>query len=442
MSAQHRKRPFALRGDWFVREIKSRLVLHSLELLLFSVSIFPLLTGCSSVKPAPFQAFSQSVQQLKLGTDKALETNQAMSSVRFLREAVRTTGTGDTKRVEQLRLRIDEKNPFSIDPKTIPLFMKAEQFRHAAGRAMGVFATYAELLVRLSSPELLPRETFDKMTSDLNANAYDAALSFGSSTPPDPQKVALFSTIAVALTREYLESKRRAKLVDALGSNQPNVNAFAQHMREGVKIAAIHAAQEYDEESQELFRNMVTRTGPASEPDRRNAIQALIELDRKYLDQVNVLQSLYDAFGQLPNAHAELINATANPDLNVSTIVALLEEGKRLEGLYDKSLVVNKAKATQAIADRAVAIADKLEAEAETAQLRADRALVEAEKAKSQVTTDPADAKKKTLVTELQERAQKLTEDAENKKKRASDARETALEAQKQADEVKKKLPG
>ena len=399
-----------------------------------------LLNGCGTVKPAPFQAFSQTVQQLKVGTDKALEVNESMSSDRFLREALQTTAKGDPKKVNQLRLPIDATKPFSFGTTSIPLFMKAQQFRQSTTQAIGVFTSYSDLLLRLSSPELLPRETFDKMALDLNANAYDAALAT-SNEIPDQEKVALFSTIAVALTREYLESKRRSKLVDALTANQPTVDNFAQHMRNGVQIAATHAAQEYDEESQELFEKMTTRTGPAPEPVRREAIQQLIELDRKYIQQLSVLQSLHGAFGQIPNAHAELVKAIENDDSKLPTTVGLFEEGKRLESLYDRSLAVNKGKAAQAIADRATALADKLDAEAEAAQLRADRAIADALKAKSVAEADPSDERKKARADETRERAEKLKDGALVIKKKAAEARTSTNEAQKQVDEIKKKLP-
>jgi hypothetical protein len=411
-----------------------------LTALLLSPAIVLFTAGCGAVKPAAFQAFSQSVQQLREGTDKALEVNQSMASNRFMLEAIRTTTAGDSSKVEQLRLPIDRTKPFSWTGDKAPLFLKAEQFRDGANRAMNVLASYAELLVRLSSPELLPQDTFDKMASDLNANAFDAALAI-TGKPPDSAGVAIFSTIAVQVAREYLESKRRSKLVEALTANQPTIETFSQHMRRGVETAATHAAQEYDEASQELFRKMVTSTGPAPEGDRRAAIQALIDLDRKYIQQLSTFQSLYTAFGQVTNAHAELIKAASNPELSLSSIVTLLEEGKRLEGIYDKSLSVNRVKTAQAIADKAAAQADALEAEAESAQLRADRAQAELVKAKAEAQADPSDSNKQVRFTELQKKAEQLKEEAEKKKKKALEARESADTAQKEASEIKKQLP-
>lgn len=412
-----------------------------LAALLLSPGIALFIAGCGTVKPAAFQAFSQSVQQLREGTDKALEANQSMASNRFMLEAIKTTTAGDSSKVEQLRLPIDRTKPFSWTGDKAPLFFKAEQFRESANRAMNVLAIYAELLVRLSSPELLPQSTFDKMASDLNANAFDAALAI-TGKPPDSAGVAIFSTIAVQVAREYLESKRRSKLVEALTTNQPTIETFSQHMRRGVETAATHAAQEYDEASQELFLKMITTTGPAPEGDRRAAIQGLIDLDRKYIQQLSTLQSLDTAFGQVPNAHAELIKSAANPEINLSSIVTLLEQGKRLEGIYDKSFSSNKIKAAQALADKAAAQADALEAGAESAQLRADRAQAEIVKAKGQADADPSDAKKQARFAELQKKAEQLSEEAERKRKKAVEARESADEAQKQASEIKKQLPG
>lgn|SRR5215813_1286767 len=132
--------------------------------LLFSW-FFYFLAGCASVKPAPFQAFSQSVQQLREGTDKALATNESMATERFMREALETTAPPRPKSstVEQLRLVIDQTKPFSWGAEKAPLFIKAEQFRRGVGQATNALMTYSELLVRISSPDLLPQSTFDQL---------------------------------------------------------------------------------------------------------------------------------------------------------------------------------------------------------------------------------------------------------------------------------------
>lgn len=409
--------------------------------LLLLAGAFLFLAGCASVKPAPFQEFSQSIQTLKEGADKALEANETKSSDRFMREALSTVAAGNPEKVEKLRFEVKSDDPFSLNPGNMPLFMKAKQFRDAVRSSISVVEGYADLLVRLSSPELLPRETFDKMASDLNANAYDAVSSLaGTGNIPDPKQVAIFSTIAVKITQEYLESKRRSKLVEALTSNQTNIDDFSQHMRKGVLIIATHSAHEYDEESQELIRKLITDTGPAPESDCRGAIDELIELDKKYLAQLGVLKSLYHAFGKLPSAHAELATAAANPDVSISTIVGLVEDGKHLKGVYDKSLAVNKVKASRAIADRSVAMADKLDTEAEMAQKIAVSAQAEADKAKSEADAAPSDSTKQERASRLQDRAKRLKDVVESRKKKAAEARAAADEAQKQADEIEKTM--
>lgn len=407
--------------------------------LLLLAGAFLFLAGCASVKPAPFQEFSQSIQTLKEGSDKALEANETKSSDRFMREALSTVAAGNPEKVEKLRFEVKPNDPFSLNPGNMPLFMQAKQFRDAVRSSISVVEGYADLLVRLSSPELLPLETFDKMASDLNVNAYDAVSSLTDKIP-DPQQVAIFSTVAVKITREYLESKRRGKLVEAVTSNQANIDAFSQHMREGVRIAATHSAHEYGEESQELIRKLITDTGPAPESDCRGAIEGLIKLDEKYLAHLSVLKSLYNAFEKLPSAHAELANAAANPDVSISTIIGLVEDGKHLKEVYDKSLAVNKVKAARAIADRAVAVADKLDTEAEMAQKIAVSAQAEADKAKSEADAAPSDPAKQERASKLQDRAKRMKEVAENKKKKAAEARTSADEAQKQADEIEKTM--
>jgi hypothetical protein len=317
--------------------------------------------------------------------------------------------------------------------------MKAEQFRQSAISSTGALLSYSELLLRLASPDLLPKETFDELAQNLNANTYAAAYALTDETP-DEARLALFSAAAVEIARSYLESRRRGDLVRALKENQTSIQNFADCMREGVRIAATHASQEYDEQSQFLFRQMITGSGPAPESVRRSAIQGLIDLDQRYIEKLETLGSLHRAFDLVPNAHAELVRAAEKPKMNLASIVTLLEEGKRLEANFDRSLASSKAKAAQAIADRAKANADKLEAEADAARLRSAAAKVDAVKAKAEADADPGNPQKQSRARVLEERAQQLELEADRREGTARKAQEAAEEAQQKADEIKGKL--
>jgi hypothetical protein len=420
------------------------------RVLLMLACVVLLLNGCATVPSVdetgktPFQSFSESVLELHQGTDQALANIVTMSTQRYMREALRTTAAGDTTKIEQLRINIPEdpsgniqKNVLSWSPA--PLFMYMEQFREGAKKSTGILVTYSQFIERIASPELLPKETFDTLAEELNSNAYDA-ISTIKNKPPDEENVALFSTAAIEIARIYLESQRRSELLKALKANQSTVETFAAQMQSGVEIAALALWNEYDEKSQLYFNSMVTSSGIAAEPELRKAIQDLITLDSQHIQNVSRLYSLHQAFGQIPNAHAELTTVLENPKLSMTAIITLFEAGARLGSTYKQALASNKAQAAQAIADKATAQADMLEAEAENAQLRASSAKVRAVKAKAEAEDDPSNEGKKSRVVELEKSAQELQEEADRKKARAVEAQLAAGEAQNQAIKIKNEL--
>ena len=414
--------------------------------------------GCGSVPVEPFQAFSQSLVELNQGTDKALADLVPVSEARFKRELAEELEEADKaieegeadeegeaeeegeadeeeedSHLESLLLSTDDNSPLTV--KAAPLFLKTEQFKIGASQVTGSLVSYSQLLLQLADPELLPQSTFDDLAKDLNGNASNAINTM--TTDPSEQaqsNVALFSTLAVAATQAYLESKRKADLVKALKENQSTVSDFAKAMQRAVIIIAQLAAQEYQEGSIVLARNVIAKT------NRQKAIEDLITLDRNHIQQVKSLQALHQAYGKIPAAHAELAKAVAEPKEGLSTIINLLETGKRLQAGYDQALAANKAQSAQAMADRASAQADALEAEGEAAALRAASANVAAVQARIEANSDPEDERKEQVAKELEETAKNLKEEAENKKTSARELREAADVVQNKADEIKKGL--
>ena len=397
------------------------------------------LIGCAAVPQEPFQAFGESTLQLHEGTDSALDSIDTMSETRFLREALEQTQAGDPTKIFDLRIEIDPNN--SLAWQTKPLFLKIEQFRDGMRQATSALVSYSELLTRLASPELLPKETFDKLTDDLNANAFDA-ISKVSDTPPDAGSVALFSTVAAEAARAYLESRRQGALFDALKENQAAIDDFTDLLQAGVKIAATITAHEYDEQFQTHFREMVTDSGVAPEAVRRNAIVSLIDLDRAHIDQLTTFSRLHQAFDRVPGAHRNLTDALSKPGTSLTSVIALLEEGKRLEANYDRAVKSNRATSAQTIADMAIAQARVLEAEADAAALRASAATVDAIRAQAEAEADPDNVEKTNKAKTLSEQAEGLETSAEQKKANAAEARRAADDAQRQANEIKQKLLG
>ena len=403
------------------------------------IAALALLTGCAGVAVEPFQAFAESTRQLHQGTDTALATIDEMSEDRFMREALEQTGASKTGKVLALRITTTEADPLAWSEESLPLFLQVERFRDGARQTTAAVVSYAELLVRLASPELLSIETFDQLTEELNANAFDALSAISGSSPGEEQ-VALFSTLASEAARQYLETRRKAALEDALTTNQETIQHFTAQMQGGVKIAASISVQEYDERFQELALKMTTSSGPASESTRRAALESLIALDRKHIQQLNTLKSLYQAFGRIPNAHTELVKSMSDPGLSLTAIPALADSGRRLETNFDQAVASNKVKAIQAIADKAIAQATVLEAEAGAAELRASVAEADAVRARAELDADPNNVQKMKLADGLEARAMELAELAKAKRARAVEARLAADAAQQKANQMTRKI--
>lgn len=399
------------------------------------------LSACAGDLPTePFEAFSEAVVQLQQGTDQALANVDETSEDRFLRGVLKETAEGDITKLDQLRIKFDASNPLATNPQTqLPLFLKIEQFKDGTRQMTGVLVSYANLLKTLSAPELLSKDTFDKLTVDLNANANDAITKI-TQTPSGVGELALFSTLAAESARLYLEQKRRSDLIEILNNNQGTIERFTQHMQDGVKLAANIANQEYDEKFQQVALKMIAGNGPASESVRKTALQELIALDRKFLGDLRTFNSLHEAYGRVSSAHQELARKLSKQEIKLTSTIALLEAGQRLEKNFDQAVVVNKSNAAQAVADQAVALARILEAEADAAQLRAAAAEVEAINANAASDVDPNNAEKRATAEQLQSNASELRALAKIKKTRAEEALSAARVAQQKANEIKTKL--
>ncbi len=396
--------------------------------------------GCGNVPVEPFQAFSQSLTELSEGSDKALADLVPLSERRFKRELLEELEgggpeDGEESLLESLQITMDANSPFAV--KKAPLFLKTEQFKLGVNQVTGSLRTYAQLLLQLADPDLLSQKTFDDLATNLNANAFQALSAMNTDPSASAQRdVALFSQLAVGATEAYLKSKRKSDLIDILEKNQPAVAHFAEHMQRAVYIMAQATVNEYVATYPVLARKALIKN------TRIKAIDEWIALDRNHIRQIKTLQALHEAYGRIPAAHAELTKVVAEPQEGLSTIISVMETGKRLQAGYDQALAANKADAAQAQADKASAQADALQAEADAAALRAGAAHIAAIQARVQADDDPDNEDKQRAAQELEEVANELNRNAEKKKARAQEMRKAAVGMQQRVDEIRKGLIG
>jgi hypothetical protein len=292
-------------------------------ILLISV----LASGCASVHVEPFQQFAQAAVELQDNVNTALASGPEASEARFVRQLVQDRGLAD-----QLLLRSDDVDPILWNPESAPLFLTAERFRTGVRRVAGVFVDYSNVLVELASPELLETGQFDQLATDLTANA-TSGLGALLGRPVDAEPFAMFSTVASELFRNYLESRRRSVMLEALRANQETIRRFSDLLVEATEIAAELSWQEYSELAGD---ELLAIPGLADDAAVEGAVGRMIELARAHIAHLEALGILRDAFAALPSSHAGLINAVENPDGGLAAINAALERSRTLESLFDE----------------------------------------------------------------------------------------------------------
>jgi hypothetical protein len=296
------------------------------------------IAGCASISPAPFTAFTTSIQQLRDGADASLSVVHERTRDRYIAEAA----DGDVAKVQALLLTQPPGDPFGWASANPPLFLKAARFKEGVYRLNSVLVGYAGLLVQLASPELVSSENFEQLAKDLNGNLRNAVQALGVSSPSN-KEIAIFSTLATTAFRVYLQNKQRTSLLEALNSNQPAIQNTAELVASAVRLTAAAVRHEYDLSSAKLANLVATPT--VSNSQRQTAIRDLVEVDETFIKEISMLRILHQSYVALPAAHLELATGVADPKLGLPMVIELLENGRELFRLYQELNKDDKKKA-------------------------------------------------------------------------------------------------
>lgn len=286
-------------------------------------------TGCASISPAPFTAFTTSVQQVRDGADASLSVVQERTRNRYIVEAA----TGDVAKIEALLLTQPAGDPFGWASPDPPLFLKVARFRDGVHRLNSVLVGYAGLLGQLASPDLVSSEIFEQLARDLNDNLRTSVQALGVSAPPN-KEIAIFSTLGTAAFRAYLKNKQRSSLLKALNSNQPAIQEAAELGASAVRITATALRNEYNHSSAKLA-TLIAKP-KLSDSEKQATLRELIELDEKFIKEISVLQTLHQSYMALPAAHQELAAGLVDPKRGIPMVLELLENARELNRLYDE----------------------------------------------------------------------------------------------------------
>jgi hypothetical protein len=303
-----------------------RFLVRALAILIAILGV----AGCASISPVPFTALTTSIQQLRGGADASLSAVHERTRDRYIAEAV----DGDIAKVEALLLtQPPDGDAFSWASTNPPLFLKVARFREGVHRLNSVLVGYAGLLGQLASPDLVSSEKFEQLAKDLNGNLKNAVQALGVSAPSN-KEIAVFSTLATAAFRAYLQNKQRSSLIEALNSNQPAIQDAAELGAYAVRITAAALRNEHNHSSTKLA-TLVAKP-KLSDSERKATLRELIELDEKFIKELSVLRTLHQSYLALPAAHLELGKGLADPKLGLPMVLELLENGRELYRLYEE----------------------------------------------------------------------------------------------------------
>lgn len=291
-----------------------------------------LLAGCAAIDPKPFEQFSRSVQEIRTGADQVLGADYELARARMLRR-MKEDLRGALRRVtiEQVQGADGTIDVYRWKLGEEPLAMAVRRYRRAVNEFNGVLVTYAGRLADLAGPGVLSEEGLADMASRLTANADEAAASL--KLDADRDKLAVFSTVAAGAFQQYVTSRQRRHLERALRENQPWVEEMGRLGREAAGNLALLLWQEFLALQGEIKEDIALAADAAA---RQPLFQKKRALDEQFVDLLEALETLDDAYATLPAAHAELAKNLEVDYVSVETMRRLAHLGKRLERLHER----------------------------------------------------------------------------------------------------------
>ncbi len=391
---------------------------------IFSFSLLlltGLISGCATpVKQEPFTKFAESAETLRDGTDRAMEVLIPQTVARYKKELQDELKARESSELySSARLELSDGSPFDFE--SVPNYMVFDQFKVGLREMTDALHKYSVLLRDFADDEMQSKEEFDKFATELNANAFEALRVVDKNAGTNSaENVGLISTVAAAAFNNYLKSKQKEVLVDAVEKNQSTVVQYTDKVQQAIKIIANASNQEYLSLSAEYAEQMLDQNKSS------NSIDALIKLNRDHFSQIQALKTLNDAVGKFPSAHNDLKNAAKNPDQSLSSIIELVNRGNQLKSVAESAKKANTNTLLETDAKTVEAQAVALEVEAKLASLDASSARADAVVARLDANANPDNAQKEQKAKNLEEKALALKGIADKKAADAKLLREAA----------------
>jgi hypothetical protein len=407
------------------------------------VVVSALLVSCTTIDTKPFEQFNSSLTELNKGAISSLDVTIPLAEGRYRKEVESELKQGNDDLLQELYIVGDADNPFFISKP--PVFLKAKKFKLGVSKTNLVWLEYSNLLLQLSSKELVDDEKFSKLSEKLNNNAFDAVQSL-KDQPSDTsaKNTALFSELAIGLAKEYIRTKQKEKLMESLTKNQVSIDAYAENIKSAIVTMAQSSTQEHSEKQQNLTRDLIGLVGSNEKGKNDVKIQKnigdMIDIKTTHSNQMESLQALYAAYGKIPAAHEALATRLSKSDSSIAAINDLLEKGIQLHSSYEAKAKVNKAELVQAKADAASSEATTAEISYQQAKLKYAQAQFEYTLSQNSLNSDPDNGIKKKDAEDKKKLANELKLEADTLKDSSEALRAAATAIQESSNEVKNSI--
>lgn len=291
------------------------------------IGLILFLSACAAVnplQPQPFQDYQSAISTLKDESDQALQTVYQTELDQFKAKVV----AGDKSEVAQLLINFPANQNFGwaypapSDPSTQPnkpLFASIGDMQQTLAAMNTQLLNYAGLLLVLAGADdstqfdpTAAAQKFDSAATSLLGQLNSVGVKTSGVQSKD---LALFSTIAANLAKNYLEHKRADLLTQILNDGLKSLQLFADKAQEAMVITAANAETQYQNQSPSLARNVIQNSDA-------QALSSLLSLNDQMTKQLDLYKNIYNGYGALPNSQRQLINAVkSNQSVNLGELI-------------------------------------------------------------------------------------------------------------------------
>ena len=193
---------------------------------------------------------------------------------------------------------------------------------------------YLDVLSQLNSAAAPAAEKLNASTEKLSGSLVSVSKKLDLEV--NEQRMGVFSEAASALGRELLARKQRAGITAVMSDFQPVLVNVARSASAAVATSATGIKSHYQDKANPLARAVIT----AAPGEREPLVAQLLALNERTIEQLTILQELFNAYQRLPAGHLALMEAmqsggVARMESLVLGITAIADLNQRLQAAKD-----------------------------------------------------------------------------------------------------------